>query len=470
MSTFNLTKTDYLNYRDAPLHAWAARRGLAEPPSAYDQFLMQQGYEVETFARRVLQNYAAAHYTRFELVFQAVYQDGPFHARADAVIHDLENNVTDIFEIKSGTSVKSENLYDTTFQKLVLAGAGLPIRDVFMVYLNKTFVLQDGLNDALIVVENVTDQVAGLENEVRSERQLAWDVLQRETSRGIPGCLKPKDCPCLDLCFPSLPRYSIFDIPNLRKAAPLIEQGILALDDLPADFKLTDNQRPYVEAARRRRPLFKAGEIRQELAQLAYPLYFLDYETIGFALPRYPGYTPNQHAVFQYSLHCIPRPGADPLHREYLDTQPGDPSARLAARLAQDLGPTGSVLVWNQPFEEGKNRQMAVLHPQHAGFLLGVNQRMYDLMQIFKKGLYIHPDFGGSASIKKVLPVLAPDLSYADLPVGSGTQAMAAWYTCVFDGLPPEEKSRLENDLLAYCKMDTWAMVRIFQELQRAFA
>jgi hypothetical protein len=104
--------------------------------------------------------------------------------------------------------------------------------------------------------------------------------------------------------------------------------------------------------------------------------------------------------------------------------------------------------------------------PAHETFLKGLNDRVVDLINPFKQGWVIDKDFGGSNSIKKVLPVLVPDLSYTELDVQEGETAARIWKENVLEGKNADRADKIYRDLLKYCELDTWAMVRILQVLQ----
>jgi len=124
-------------------------------------------------------------------------------------------------------------------------------------------------------------------------------------------------------------------------------------------------------------------------------------------------------------------------------------------------------LVWNQSFEKTQNKLMAARLPAYAEFLHSVNDRVYDLMKIFTQGFYVHPKFKGKTSIKKVLPVLCPELSYGDLEIQNGIAAVIKWHHMTDGRMSETEASQAYQDLLKYCCLDTWAMVRIWEELGR---
>ena len=151
---------------------------------------------------------------------------------------------------------------------------------------------------------------------------------------------------------------------------------------------------------------------------MEFPIYFLDYETSAYAIPQYDGTRPYQQIPFQYSIHIINDLESEIIHRDYLHPDQTNPMVQLSHQLRSDIGDTGSVIVWNKRFEGMCNKGLAEAVPDLSPFLLGINKRFFDLMEIFSKRMYVHKDFKGSSSIKKVLPVLVPDLSYQNLTIG----------------------------------------------------
>ena len=135
--------------------------------------------------------------------------------------------------------------------------------------------------------------------------------------------------------------------------------------------------------------------------------------------------------------------------------------------MKQHIGPTGSVLVWNKKFEMQRNQEMGLRYPQYTDFLNGVNNRIYDLADPINNGLYIHPGFKGSWSIKNVLPIMVHTLSYKTLAIQKGDAAMLTWWSLTHGNTNnhnelTHEQHTLAKSLLEYCKLDTWAMVEIW--------
>lgn len=469
MTQATLSKSDFLQYLDAPLHLWAAKHDRMKNTTLgdYAQHLIQQGQEVETLAKSYVEQVLRRRYTKVEFYPQRHFEDGPYLARTDFAALDEEAGVYDLYEIKSSTSVKKEHEYDITFQSLVCADS-VTLRHHYIVYLNREYVRQGEIDiPSLFVTENVDEIVEKRLPEVRTQRELALQAASQPKPDGLLNCLKPRVCPCPATCHPDLPEFPIYEIPRLysNKARQLQQQGIVAQDDIPPDFKLSEMQKLVVEASQRRQPLIDHHAIQEELNSLVYPLYFIDYEAYSPAIPLFDGYRPFQQIVFQYSLHVMDSPGGAIQHAECLVFENTDPAAKVVDHMVRHIGNTGSVLVWSKAFEASRNKEMAELLPQHADFLLHLNQRMYDLREFFSKGYYVHPMFHGSSSIKYVLPVLVPELSYEDEHISSGDQAMLAWKQVIAGEVGEAKVEQIRRDLLSYCKLDTLAMVRIWQLL-----
>jgi hypothetical protein len=184
-------------------------------------------------------------------------------------------------------------------------------------------------------------------------------------------------------------------------------------------------------------------------------------------VPLFDGYKPYEYITFQYSLHVIDKIGEEPRHYEWLGFDGKDPANELAASLKEVVGEKGSVIVWNKTFEQGRNKELVEWLPDYKSFFDNLNDRIYDLMEIFSKGYYIHPDFHGSASIKKVLPVLVKDFDqgYDALPISQGDQAMLAWLEMMNGHMPEAQIEETRINLLEYCKLDTLAMVKSWQAI-----
>ena len=300
-NNISLTKSDFLLFLDAPRHLWAEKHDLLDKtPSAFDIHVMRQGYEVEALAKEYLKKFVLKPYE--DLIFQKTFTDKHFIVRTDILIQKPSTNSYDLYEVKSGTSVKKENIYDVAYQFLIVS-KHIKIDRVFVLHLNSEYIRFSSLNLAeLFVAEDVTQKVLELKDEVDKLRDMALETALKPSQEGAQPCLNPKSCPCPDICYPGLPEVSIFDIPRLskKKKTELINQGIIEIKDVPATFALNSKQRLIVEVAQSNQELINSEAIQKEFQYFTFPLYFLDYETYLSAIPIYDGYKPQQQMVFQY--------------------------------------------------------------------------------------------------------------------------------------------------------------------------
>ena len=237
------------------------------------------------------------------------------------------------------------------------------------------------------------------------------------------------------------------------------------IDDIPDNFELSPKQKQQVNVHKQRTPFIDYKSITRELESLKYPLYFFDYETYAAAIPIFKGFCPYQQAPFQFSLHIVYGPESSPIHFEYLHELNSDPSLDIIQKLQEFIGSIGTIIVWYKSFEQKINTELAKRFPKHKEFLRDLNNRIYDLMNIFEKQMYIHSKFKGKTSIKKVLPVLVPELSYQELEIREGTAAASKWFSMTYDHLTSIEKQKIAHSLRMYCGLDTYAMYAIWKHL-----
>jgi hypothetical protein len=207
-------------------------------------------------------------------------------------------------------------------------------------------------------------------------------------------------------------------------------------------------------------PYIDKEEIAKELEKLQEPVYFLDFETMNWAVPRYRQSSPYNQIPFQWSLHILS--GGELEHREFLCDTSEDPRPDFVQGLVENIGDSGLIVVYHKSFEGGILKRLADIFPDQEDRLRNFTDRLWDLEKIFLNH-YTDPGFLGSTSIKKVLPVIVPSLNYDELEIGEGDSAQASWVRMI--GCEGEEKEELRKALLTYCEMDTRAMVEIYRKL-----
>ena len=483
-----VTKSAYTRSLDCPRYAWLYHHRREEVADAIDPqraWRMEQGDVVERYARQLFPEGAlipgfrtrAARETErlvgqgATCLFQATVMVEGLHAMADVLKKRATNGSFDLYEVKGSTEVKERHLHDVCFQKIAFERAGYAIDRVNIVHIDRTYVGNGTIDPSrFFITRDVTDDAMKIATDVEDGIRKAERILglaDVPTLEEFPCTCSPKDCPCRTHCFPGLPDGSVYFVSrlSLAKARALYTDGHRTVRDIPDDARLTERQRLQVRAAKQNAPIIDRPAIQAMLGALTYPLYFLDYETFSAIIPPFSGFGPNEKMPFQYSLHVLRTPAAEPEHVEYLapaycDTIPG-----VIAALRTHIRDGGTVVVWNKKFEMGCNGNMGRLSPKDAPFLTALNGRIFDLMEVFDKQHYVDARFNGSCSIKEVLPVLVPSLSYKNLTIQEGNSASLAWYRMFAPSVTSEERATTERNLREYCKLDTFAMVEIFRYL-----
>ncbi len=490
MSTVNLSKSDYLKYLICPSYLWLWKNKPETVPTDEEETIkarLEQGNEIERYARllfpegKLVETGGLAAKADTEklvsdgtkTIFQAtVITDDGLLAMADIITRDDASESWTLYEVKSTNSIKKEHILDLSFQRVAFEDAGYTIGKVKVIYLNKDYRRRPQVVPKDLLMESdVTSEVAELVETVRAQTQDALKYLNLTDEPSGCSCRlnsRSKHCPTFHYLNPDIPDYSVFNISRIngKKLALLVDNDIVNVHDVPEDIKLSVIQQNQVDAEKTKQPKIDKAAIADTLNELEFPLYFLDYETVSTALPLYEDCKPYQQIPFQYSLHVLNEPNGTLEHYEYLSHDSTTlPAHELLSNLKQHIGPTGSVITWNKSFEMGRNREMAAQYPEFTELMEGINNRVFDLMEIFSKQHYVHHKFKGSSSIKKVLPVIVDGFTYDDMDISNGQAAALRWYEAVTSD-DTELANKTYESLLEYCKLDTLAMVEIYNKLK----
>jgi len=496
-----ISKTTFLDFLFCPKNLWLK---MHKPEllsqftmSEYEQHLLEEGNEVERYARKLfpsgveVQAYGALGVIQTEellkekgVIFQATFIIDGFLARNDVLEYDKESGKWNLYEVKGTSAVheggKDKNhLDDLAFQASILRRANVAVGKCFVIHLNNKYVLQGELDlQQLFTIEDVTGKVMERLQTVEAQMETALDYLQQD-KEPVGGCEclyvgRSNHCTTFAYSNPQVPGYSIHDLSRIgsskKKLMQLVESKTFDLLEVPQDMELSDIQLNQIAVHRRGTPMIDVEGIRSELEPLPYPLYFFDYETLAPAVPMFNGYTPYQRIPFQFSLHILHEKGGELEHVEYLHMECSDPAEEIIKLLDKHILPGGTLVSWNKSFEAGVNKEMAERLPHYAPILERLNGMLYDLKDVFSKQYYVHPAFKGSVSIKKVLPALVPELNYAELDIHGGAQASDSWRTMLKPDTMQEEKDLIAKSLKIYCGLDTFAMYKIWEHLQELIA
>jgi len=493
-----LSKTNYLEYLFCPKNLWLKINApeLLEDfeLSDFEKSIIEKGNEVEEWARKLFPDGVLVDGKNLEekaietkklmdkkvpVLFQATFIADGFVVMADILEYDPKKNVWNLYEVKGTNSLKEtssskSHIDDVAFQNIVLQSAKIPMGKLCIMHLNKDYKKQGDITlDKLFIVNDVGDKIKEIHDATKTtmSEALAY-ILKKGEPKGNCSCLykgRNQHCPTFSYSNKKVPGYSVHDLSRIgsskRKLKDLIDRNIYDVADIPLDMEFSPVQQNQIDVFRTGKPMINSGEIKAELESLEFPLYFLDYETYSPAIPLYDNYRPYQHVPFQFSLHVLDSPGGELRHIEFLHEEDSNPSVDFAEFLIKHIKDAGTVIVWHKVFECGRNKDLGEMHLEHKAFFERLNNQIYDLKDIFQKQHYVHSDFRGSISIKKVLPVLVPELHYKDLNIQEGGAAMEKWRSMISNKTLPDEKKKISADLLEYCKRDTYAMYAIWKVL-----
>jgi len=395
-------------------------------------------------------------------ILEATFRAGRYRVLSD-VVQRLPDGSWHLIEVKSSTKVKSEHYPDLAFQRYVMERAGYRVTRCSVLHANTAGHSPD--LPSLFSEVDVTGQVAAYLPSVETDLAPLIPLLEKDA--GIPEMQFKKVCVGCDFqafCWVGISRPTIYESIDARKIPEMEAQGIFYIDDIPNDFDLPAAVRTRVERMQQHRVDINSGPIRQMLANLRYPLYFLDFETVATAVPLFVGSSPWQRYAFQYSLHVLSDDG-ELRHIEFLHDQRTDPGETIARSLLTHVGEIGSVIVYSKTMEKGVLNDLAIQFPHWGDGLRSIVSRLWDLEVVFNKH-YRHWQWGNKSSIKNVLPTLVPELSYQDLEVQEGGMASLEWLRMT-ETDDDREKTVKAAALKRYCGLDTLAMVRLLEVVER---
>ena len=362
------------------------------------------------------------------IIYEAAFQFEGIMCAVDILVK--QENEWHAYEVKSSTKVKDAFLQDAALQYYVITNAGLELGDFCLILLNTSYIRYGELDiECLFHKPSISQSIAGLQPDIKIKIDELKQILtlQQAPPMAVGGhCDNPYTCDFYGYCHTDV----------------------------------VEEEPDYGEAK-----VDKAA-LKSFVNTLTYPLYFLDFETYMTAVPLYDGHWSYRQVVFQYSLHIQEKAGDAITHCEYLAEHVGTPMEVLLTQLIEELGNEGSVIVYNKGFENTRLRELKNEHPANSKQIEAIQARIIDLMVPFRRKEYYTPEMLGRYSIKTVLPALVPQLSYESLEIGNGTDASSAFYNLQHETEPAIIENTRKN-LLKYCEMDTWGMVKILEKIKQ---
>jgi hypothetical protein len=462
---------------------------LRDSPSAEQQAIFNRGNHVGIFAQKLFpggvdatavkrsDNIASVARTKeliemgCEIIYEAAFQFEQVLVILDILVK--KDGKWFAYEVKSSTKVSQTYILDASLQYWVITGSGITLEDITLIIINNQYIRNGELDPhGLFAFRSVKKEaIANLDmitENIESAKQTALADATPEIEIG-EHCFSPYTCDFMSHCWKNVPKNSIFEITGLSKADQfgLYNSGYQTIAQIPPDNTLHKNVNIHIDSFKTGIPVINKEAIKDFLKKAAYPLFFMDFETFMPAIPVYNGTKPYQHLPFQYSIHFKERKDKQVKHFEFLAEQGSDPRKSFLTNLMNDTKGEGTILVFDALMERNVLNGLKKDFPEFSADIDNRLSRLIDLMIPFQDKSYYHPAMKNSFSIKNLLPALAPELSYNDLKISSGSIAMIT-----FEKLASETDMfkilEIREQLLEYCKMDTLAMVKVFETLENS--
>jgi hypothetical protein len=377
-----------------------------------------------------------------------------------------------LVEVKQTNQCRDEHVADLAFQIHVLTSCGLRVTEAAVMHLNRECRAPE--LDALFLTEDVTEAARAVAIELAPSVRATWEMLAlpMPDARIDVACVSPDPCPFKPRCWAGVPEHHVSSLYMIRKKEAFAHhhEGRLRVVDveLPPPKKQSSTSKiqwRQQESLQRGERIVEREGLRQALSALAYPLAMLDFETVQLAVPVWAGCTPQAQVPVQFSCHLLATSDAEPVHHAWIARGAEDPRPRIAEALVAACRGASTVMAYYASFEQGCLKKLAEWVPARSAELMAIHDRVVDLLPIVREHVY-DPAFGGSFSIKKVLPALVPHLSYDGLTIGRGDVAAAELWRVMFAEMPDSEREYVSDALLEYCRLDTEAMVALLRALE----
>lgn len=486
-----LSKSKLVAYLQCPKRLWLElHRPECAMVSAASEAIFRTGHQVGEVARKVydpvgngrlvdLQSegvQSALRTTAALLMERRPIFEAGFSANGGLAFSDVllpDESATDAWrmvEVKASTSVKDYQRNDVAIQSYIARSSGLNLKSVSIAHIDSGWIYPGaGDYQGLLREEDLTAEATARQEEVRTWVVEAQAVAARESApERTPGphCRAPFECSFLEHCRKERPQaeFPVEWLPRIQTNALksfIEENDAQDMREVPQEL-LSELQLRVRNCTVSGTVYFDAEGARQDLATHAPPAIFMDFETISFGVPIWKGTRPFQQIPFQFSVHQLSAEGVL-TQCSFLDLSGDDPSRTFSERLIAACGSAGPVFVYNAGFEAARLSELEARFPDLQIELQGIRLRIVDLLPVAMRRYY-HPSQQGSWSIKKVLPALVPSLSYGDLEgVSDGGMAQQAYLEAIHQETTVSRRNEISDQLIAYCKLDTLAMVRVWE-------
>ena len=485
----NLSKSRYCRGIQCPKMLWLEKYKPEVKEEVDNSSILEQGNMVHEVARYLFGEHVNIEYTdnlkdmidntysTIESYEDVVITEASFNYENNFCSVDILKKNKDkyeIYEVKSSTGLKDVYINDASYQYYVLTSLGYKVTKCSVIVINSEYERIGNIELTKLFLENdITETVIDLQDTVKEnvKRINEYMASDRERDEAIDDhCYDPYKCPFFEYCTRDFPHPNVFNITRElgTTAMKLYKQGYVTFEDL-LHAKIRDSYRQRIEFELYDKPDYiDKKSIKEFLNTLSYPLYFLDFETYQMPIPLYNHVHPYEQVPFQYSLHYYEKENGELKHTEYLGIPGTDPRRLLAEQLVRDIPLDACTLAYNMSFEKGRIKRLAEIYPDLSKHLMNIYDHIKDLEDPFSKRYYYKKCMDGSSSIKKVLPALFPsdpNLDYHNLDqIHNGSEAMNSFRA--MENMDEKELADTRENLLKYCGLDTYAMVKIYDKLK----
>lgn len=483
MPPIALSKTKLLSYLQCPRRLWLEQYSPElEDETAFDQAAIETGRVVGDKAREVYggglgrlvsherglrsavaETEALIAAGGSEPIFEATFDYDGLTVQVDVL--DRSGPAPRIVEVKSSTSVRDHHLQDCAIQHFTLEQLGIAPAATSLALIDSSFEYRGdgdyaGLFHEVDVSADITGPVGHVAATIAGARETLDSLDEPEREIGT-HCTTPYPCPFFEHCAPAQGEYPVLALGGRKELLyELMRQGVQDVREVDPALLTNATQQRIREQTVAGMP-YVADELADLIDGLGYPRCFLDFETISFAIPIWSGTRPYQILPFQWSCH-IDEGAGTVRHEEFLDLSGEAPMRDAAERLIEAAGTDGPIIVYS-PYEKRVLNELAERYPDLQPALHALRERLFDLMPV-AKAHYYHPDMRGSWSIKAMLPTIGPGIDYSGLEeVGDGGAAQSAYLEAIHPDTPADRRAALERALLAYCRLDTEALLRLVE-------
>ena len=482
-----LSKSQYIRGLQCHKSLWLYKNKpeLRDTPNQAQESLFNTGFDVGDLAKQLFPNGVEIEFDSLnfdgmisktkeliqngcEVIYEATFKENGIFAMADILVKNGDG--WDIYEVKASTNVKEYHLNDASVQWYSLSNV-INLNKVYIVHINNSYERIGDLDiKNLFSIVDITEEVQNRQYQIPFNIE-QMDLMLKDDMPNIDigtHCSNPYSCDFESHCWKHISYPSVFNLywMNSSKKFEMYYKGIVNYEDIPLDFALNTTQKLQVETSKSNEPYIDKPIIKDFIETVKFPINFFDFETFQNAIPRFDKQRPYMQIPFQYSLHILHEDGTLE-HKEFLGDENSDPRDTLINQMLNDISQTGSIMAYNQAFEITRIKELANYNIEKKDELLALVDRFVDLIVPFRGRGYYHPNFNGSFSIKSVLPAMFPnndELNYKKLgSIQNGGDAMDT-FANLYLLKEKSKRDEIRKDLLAYCHLDTLAMVRIFEK------